>query len=275
MRSPQPVVDSRVSRIQSVLEAARQDLGTEATERISDAVASHIGGHRPSATQRYQRPSLFVRGLRARPWHDPRSFPFIADVEASWEDIRAEALTSLQNNQFQLLVSSGDAHGNRGDWGALHIRFADKWVEWNRSVCPRTFRIVESVPRFAQMAMFSALRAGGHIAPHCGSWNCRLTVHLGLMGLDGCGIRVADEVRTWDRGRCVLFDDSFEHEVWHRGSETRVVLLLDIWHPDLTDAEIELLKRLQGELRPVSAEALVDQLRTGREPFVELPPRSN
>lgn len=119
------------------------------------------------------------------------------------------------------------------------------------------------------MAMFSAIRAGGRIAPHCGSWNCRLTVHLGLAGLDGCGIRVANEARFWSPGKCLLFDDSFEHEVWNRGGETRVVLLIDIWHPDLTDVEITLLKRLQEAMSSVSADALISRLKASREPFEE------
>lgn len=32
----------------------------------------------------------------------------------------------------------------------------------------------------------------------------------------------------------MVFDDSFEHEVWHNGTETRLVLIVDVWHPDLT-----------------------------------------
>ena len=28
-------------------------------------------------------------------------------------------------------------------------------------------------------------------------------------------------------------DDSFEHEVWHEGDRDRVVLICDIWHPEL------------------------------------------
>jgi aspartyl/asparaginyl beta-hydroxylase (cupin superfamily) len=40
-------------------------------------------------------------------------------------------------------------------------------------------------------------------------------------------------------GKCVVFDDSFEHEVWHRGDERRVVLLLNIWHPAITAAQKE------------------------------------
>lgn len=40
--------------------------------------------------------------------------------------------------------------------------------------------------------------------------------------------------RTWEEGKVMIFDDSFEHEVWHNGSEIRLILILDVWHPDLT-----------------------------------------
>ena len=49
----------------------------------------------------------------------------------------------------------------------------------------------------------------------------------------GCGIRVGGEARTWERGRALVFDDSFEHEVWNDADAERVVLLLRFWHPDL------------------------------------------
>ena len=43
----------------------------------------------------------------------------------------------------------------------------------------------------------------------------------------------------------MLFDDSFEHEAWHRGEKTRIVLVFDVWHPDLTDREVQFLSFLQ------------------------------
>lgn len=54
---------------------------------------------------------------------------------------------------------------------------------------------------------------------------------------------MAGEARDWELHKCLIFDDSFEHEVKLptftepevRDSlldEARVVLLLDLWHPD-------------------------------------------
>jgi len=68
-----------------------------------------------------------------------------------------------------------------------------------------------------------------------------LTCHLGLIIPSGCEIRVDNEIRTWQESKCLIFDDSYMHEVWHRGNEIRTVLLWDIWHPDLTDIEKSIL----------------------------------
>lgn len=35
----------------------------------------------------------------------------------------------------------------------------------------------------------------------------------------------------------MVFDDSFEHEVWHNGTSPRLVLIVDVWHPELTATE--------------------------------------
>jgi hypothetical protein len=60
----------------------------------------------------------------------------------------------------------------------------------------------------------------------------------------GCRPEVNGESRTWGNGQCVIFDDFMAHEVWNESDDERIVLVVDLWHPNLTDAEIELLKGL-------------------------------
>ena len=70
-------------------------------------------------------------------------------------------------------------------------------------------------------------------------------MHLPLVGAAGSELRVAEQHVTNVEGECMVFDDSFEHEAWHRGAATRVVLVFDVWHPDLTDKEVQFLSFLQ------------------------------
>lgn len=55
-------------------------------------------------------------------------------------------------------------------------------------------------------------------------------------------MRVGENYVNWTPGKCLLFDDSYQHEVWHKKSEDqnlapRIVLLFDFWHPDLSEIE--------------------------------------
>mmetsp|Transcript_79685 Transcript_79685/g.251887 ORF Transcript_79685/g.251887 Transcript_79685/m.251887 type:complete len:141 (-) Transcript_79685:28-450(-) len=81
--------------------------------------------------------------------------------------------------------------------------------------------------------IFSALSPGTRIAPHCASSNVRLTCHLGMVCPEGARMRVGPDWGTWQEGKCIFFDDSYEHEIVHSGSSTRIVLLIRFWHPDL------------------------------------------
>lgn len=63
------------------------------------------------------------------------------------------------------------------------------------------------------------------------------------------GMKVGETTVQWIEGKCLLFDDSFIHTVWHKGefaSGDRVVLLIDLWHPDLQEVEKEAMTYCMG-----------------------------
>jgi aspartyl/asparaginyl beta-hydroxylase (cupin superfamily) len=41
-----------------------------------------------------------------------------------------------------------------------------------------------------------------------------------------------------------MFDDTIEHEAWNRSRDDRIILLFEIWKPELTEAEQGLVTRL-------------------------------
>ena len=85
--------------------------------------------------------------------------------------------------------------------------------------------------------LFSKLEPGAHIPPHHGMLNCRLICHLPLIVPDGCWLRVGNETREWQEGKLLIFDDSIEHEAKNPSGEMRIILLFDIWRPELSEAE--------------------------------------
>jgi aspartyl/asparaginyl beta-hydroxylase (cupin superfamily) len=95
-------------------------------------------------------------------------------------------------------------------------------------------------------AMFSLLAPGVAIPPHVGVSNARLVCHLPLIIPTGCWFRVGGETREWRRGEAFVFDDTIEHEAANPSSQLRVVLIVDLWHPDLTAAERAAVAALIG-----------------------------
>ena len=66
---------------------------------------------------------------------------------------------------------------------------------------------------------------------------CLQVAHLGVAveshSTATLGMRVGAVNGTWEQGKVIVFDDSYEHEIWHRGTERRVALLLHLQHPAL------------------------------------------
>ena len=82
--------------------------------------------------------------------------------------------------------------------------------------------------------MFSLLKGGARIPAHTGMLNTRLISHLPLIVPADCGFRVGNEIRQWEVGKLMIFDDTIEHEAWNDSCEDRVVLIFDVWRPELT-----------------------------------------
>lgn len=126
--------------------------------------------------------------------------------------------------------------------------------EKNRARCPKTIEILKSIPRFYNHAFISNMAPETHITKHHGPTNKKLRVHLPLVVPKTsstthpaqCRIRVGSDVRSVRQGRAMVFDDSFEHEAWNDSLESRVVLVFDVWHPDLSDKEIKFLTYVQN-----------------------------
>jgi aspartate beta-hydroxylase len=109
--------------------------------------------------------------------------------------------------------------------------------------CPSTMEVVRSMP-LADTVTFSTLAAGTRLIPHYGPTNIKLRHQLCIENAKGAQIRVGEEWRSWEQGKCLVIDDSFNHEVVHGGNHRRVVLLVDSWHPELSLTERTFLQNL-------------------------------
>jgi aspartyl/asparaginyl beta-hydroxylase (cupin superfamily) len=115
--------------------------------------------------------------------------------------------------------------------------------------CPKTMAALADAPLCRVKArspevMFSQLRAGAHIWPHTGVTNTRLICHVPLIVPPDCRFRVGNDIREWERGKAWVFDDTIEHEAQNSSDRTRVVLIFDIWRPELDEEERALVSTL-------------------------------
>lgn len=212
-----------------------------------------IAGQASPYTDPAQRPYLFFPGLRARAFWERDELGWVGALEAAVPAMRAELAAVLaQAYGFQpyRAFETPDARPRLEGpaWNQL-ILIANNRVDDDAArMFPRTLAAIRAVPRFRGLglACVSALDPGARIWPHCGPINGVLRVHVGLLVPDGCTLRVGERRRTWREGEALVFDDSFEHEVWQEARSTRFVLLFDVWHPDWTEAEVERLEAMYG-----------------------------
>ncbi|WP_158928238.1 aspartyl/asparaginyl beta-hydroxylase domain-containing protein [Acidisphaera sp. S103] len=183
-------------------------------------------------------------GLTSAPFHDPARLPGALALERDYAVIRAE-VDGLAASAFQ---PEAENRMGRTGWDIFPFYERGRKNEENCARCPTITRVIEgsnTVRTMAGLLYVSKLKPGMHIEPHTGPTNLRLRCHLGIRIPDGdCGLTVGGETRRWQEGKCLVFDDSLEHEAWNRTLEPRIVLIVDLWHPDLTPAEITYLEGL-------------------------------
>ena len=199
-----------------------------------------------------QQPSvLYTPYLPQRQFYERDEFAWTAQLEARTDDIRVELQTLIDSGApFRPYVEQDssrparDFFGMQGDptWSALYLFKNGAVVSENAVRCPKTMNALAEVPlsdigKRTPIVFFSLLRPGAHIPPHRGMLNCRLICHLPLIVPDGCWLRVGNETRKWDSGKLTIFDDSIEHEAKNGSDQLRVVLIFDIWRPELSTGE--------------------------------------
>lgn len=180
--------------------------------------------------------------LPAEPWWDAQQFSLCRDLEGMSGQI-SEEFYRLTSDQFQ---EEKESIARAGDWKVSFLFEAGGFKnQRNTDACPVTTSIIEAhrtMGGLGGISYFSCLGPAATVAPHSGSTNMRLRCHLGIEVPPGdCGIRVGGVQRGWEAARCMVFDDSFEHEAWNASSRRRVVLIVDFWHPDLSDDEVSLI----------------------------------
>jgi aspartyl/asparaginyl beta-hydroxylase (cupin superfamily) len=236
-------------RLGAAFEASGADL-TPAERRRAERFASNIA----RTTRPYHaEPTHFAwPGLREQEFHDREAFPWVGTLESLTPVIRAELdqvanapasqlVPYVKYAESEPLAQWRDLNHNR-DWTAIHLIERGVPVAANTEHCPETMAFLAGMDQpaiagCAANAMFSLLAPRTHIPPHVGVANFRLLCHLPLIVPHRCWFRVGAETRDFAEGQAWVFDDTIEHEARNETDALRVILIFDLWHPDLSPAE--------------------------------------
>lgn len=197
----------------------------------------------------------YMPSLKPVEFFDRADFPWADEFESHTDAIRQEFLAVLRSDAgFAPYITYGTDqplnqwaelnHSPR--WSAFHLLKDGAPMPGNAERCPQTLAALKLAPQPVQagrtpVAMFSLLKPRTRIPPHHGISNARLVTHLPLIVPPGCTFRVGNSVRQWQEGRLWSFDDTIEHEAWNDSDQLRVVLIFDVWNPQLNEAERRLI----------------------------------
>jgi len=212
--------------------------------------AQSLGPHRLMR----QEARSYVEGLTARPFWDARDFAWATQLEANWEVVRDEfrhvALenrATLEAKGSNVWVASRDAEAGEtygSDWRTLALYDRGRWDAQNAALFPETARLLAASEAPIAEAFFASMKPQSAIKPHSDHCNFLVTSHLPLIvpGFDGpdpkpCRLSVGDQTRAWQEGQVLLFDTSILHDAVNDSPEYRYVLMLRLFHPDLSSTE--------------------------------------
>ncbi len=193
----------------------------------------------------------FFPGLPQIQFYPRAALPWLGALEAATADIKAELVEVMQEDQaFRPYLERNarlphtDAHGlfENPAWSAFYLMKHGEPVAANAARCPQTIAALSDVPlanvkNRSPSVIFSLLLPGAHIPPHTGEANTRLVCHLPLVVPEKCHLRVGNETRLVEEGKAWAFDDTIEHEAWNGSERTRVILLFEVWRPELSERE--------------------------------------
>ena len=236
------------------LEPLRERYGNDELTRVQRALSIYFFEQPANIPDPRQKPKfLYFPDIASQPYYPRKHFPWLEALEAANSTVRDELRAVLAQEQ-SLEAFLGHTAAPAGQsmlrssnvqepaWDAYFFYRHGVRYDEHCARCPQTTALLDALPLVrirdhAPETLFSVLSPGTHILPHSGVTNTRLVTHLPLIVPPDCAIRVGGEEHVWQEGRCVTFDDTYEHEAWNRSEQRRVVLILDSWHPDLSEAE--------------------------------------
>ncbi|MCB1052948.1 MAG: aspartyl/asparaginyl beta-hydroxylase domain-containing protein [Acidobacteria bacterium] len=164
---------------------------------------------------------------------EPDQFEWTPHLEAAFPLIRAE----FDQLKAEDALPWPETFLYNQNWEVFGLYAFGRKMKGNCQKCPQTVAALEAIPGL-KTAGFSILHPGTRIQPHVGYSDQVLRCHLGIHVPKDCCLQVAGITKTWQEGKLLIFDDTFEHSAWNGGDRNRIVLLLDFLKPECIKNEV-------------------------------------
>ncbi len=196
----------------------------------------------------------YVPGLRVKDFWNAPDFPWTKKLAARYEDIKEEFLSvtadmeklTREGNNVWAGALTEDASSYGTGWKTLVLMNRGRWDPVNVGLFPKAATAVRDSGCPAVEVFFASMAGNSDVKLHSDFTNFLLTSHLAVdipeNGNNKCRLTIGDETRQWINGEVMLFDTSIMHSAVNESDRTRYILMLRLWHPDLTKVEREALQ---------------------------------
>lgn len=237
------------------LKTVFDDLKAQYDQDSLRRVERMLGAVQPRRHPLQQGAKFIMPGITSKPWRDVSDYTEIAQLVTELEKSHAQIKTEINNVPTTAPALGKYQHYqvSLSNWKALYLYKDGSAVTENFPLVPHTAEFLQQHLQDLLCPLgemhFSVLQGGASIPPHSDLWNFTLNLHLAVDIPNSCGIRVGNEARKWQEGKCLLFDYSYEHEAWNNSEQDRICLLMDLWNPEVTLPERAALTAAITEIR--------------------------
>lgn len=209
-------------------------------------------------------PQIWVRGLRSQPiwpretWHD---LPICSNLEENFATIRAEVERSLRRETVDAYEDTYRFLYERGEWNHIALYHKREFTAECETIFPETCALLKqwlpSKPGLPwtsdqnEQVMVIRMKPGTDVETHSGPANNILNIHIGISGLDGAKLIIANNTYEWQEGKVIAWDGSFDHRVHClECKEDRLIMMVRYMHPDMSVKHYEGIRRTHFEEVP-------------------------
>lgn len=235
------------SYITALLRSGNENGATSALQKARDSPAC------PAWVSSEQLPEEFDPNLRSHAYWPKSVSPIVQLLEDNFGEIRGELDNMIEawgegGALFKKPAMAAKTLQVKGSWTDVTLKLNDWRPKFCEVAMPKTCGLLRDLPMVSgyvpgkngnkSMPYVKVYRQEPktHLRAHYGMTNARLQMHLALKIPGQSTLRVGHENRSWEEGKVIIFDDSFDHEAWHEHeTEARYVLNVGFWHPDLWD----------------------------------------